>query len=131
MSVDLIPPDTIVIKEYTMENTEKITDQNITLIVRQYYTPTVEETSKGLVVRFSPNGHSGPEALVWFENAKRGFFRKPLSTNRWMMVDCDLRPIHDLLHKFFHLSEGDFNVTRLTLSNLAHESLMEAMGKKG
>ena len=131
MSVDLIPPDTIVIKEYTMENTEKITDQNITLIVRQYYTPTVEETSKGLVVRFSPNGHSGPESLVWFENAKRGFFRKPLSTNRWMMVDCDLRPIHDLLHKFFHLSEGDFNVTRLTLSNLAHESLMEAMGKKG
>ena len=114
-----------------MENTEKITDQNITLIVRQYYTPTVEETSKGLVVRFSPNGHSGPEALVWFENAKSGFFRKPLSTNRWMMVDCDLRPIHDLLHKFFHLSEGDFNVTRLTLSNLAHESLMEAMGKKG
>ena len=140
MSVDLIPPDTIVINKSPTENMDNSTDQNPLLtvtsvnireVIHKYYTPTVSESSKGVVVTFVPNGHSGPEALVWFENAKRGFFRKPISTNRWMMVDCDLRPIHDLLNKYFLLTEGDFNITRLTLSNLAHEVLMEVMGKKG
>lgn len=140
MSVDLIPPDTIVINKSPTENMDNSTDQNPLLtvtsvnireVIHKYYTPTVSESSKGVVVTFVPNGHSGPEALVWFENAKRGFFRKPISTNRWMMVDCDLRPIHDLLNKYFLLREGDFNITRLTLSNLAHEVLMEVMGKKG
>ena len=140
MSVDLIPPDTIVINKSPSENMDNSTDQNPLLtvtsvnireVIHKYYTPMVSESSKGVVVTFVPNGHSGPEALVWFENAKRGFFRKPISTNRWMMVDCDLRPIHDLLNKYFLLTEGDFNITRLTLSNLAHEVLMEVMGKKG
>jgi hypothetical protein len=139
LSVDLIPPDTIVINKSPTENMDNSTDQNPLLtvtsvnireVIHKYYTPTVSESSKGVVVTFVPNGHSGPEALVWFENAKRGFFRKPISTNRWMMVDCDLRPIHDLLNKYFLLTEGDFNITRLTLSNLAHEVLMEVMGKK-
>jgi hypothetical protein len=140
LSVDLIPPDTIVINKSPTENMDNSTDQNPLLtvtsvnireVIHKYYTPMVSESSKGVVVTFVPNGHSGPEALVWFENAKRGFFRKPISTNRWMMVDCDLRPIHDLLNKYFLLTEGDFNITRLTLSNLAHEVLMEVMGKKG
>ncbi len=121
MSVDLIPPDTIVIGILPMENTENITDQNIRKIVSKYYTPTISESSKGVVVTFQPNGHSGPEAIVWFEKGKRGFRRKPISTNEWMMVDCDLKGIHELLHKYFHLSEGDFNVTRLALSQIAHE----------
>lgn len=140
MSVDLIPPDTIVINKSPTENMDNSTDQNPLLtvtsvnireVIHKYYTPMVSESSKGVVVTFVPNGHSGPEAVVWFEQAKRGFFRKPISTNRWMMVDCDLRPIHDLLNKYFLLKEGDFNITRLTLSNLAHEVLMEVMGKKG
>ena len=140
MSVDLIPPDTIVINKSPTENMDNSTDQNPLLtvtsvnireVIHKYYTPMVSESSKGVVDTFVPNGHSGPEAVVWFEQAKRGFFRKPISTNRWMMVDCDLRPIHDLLNKYFLLKEGDFNITRLTLSNLAHEVLMEVMGKKG
>jgi hypothetical protein len=140
LSVDLIPPDTIVINKSPTENMDNSTDQNPLLtvtsvnireVIHKYYTPMVSESSKGVVVTFVPNGHSGPEAVVWFEQAKRGFFRKPISTNRWMMVDCDLRPIHDLLNKYFLLKEGDFNITRLTLSNLAHEVLMEVMGKKG
>lgn len=139
MSVDLIPPDTIVINKSPTENMDNSTDQNPLLtvtsvnireVIGKYYTPTISESSKGVVVTFVPNGHSGPEAVVWFEQAKRGFFRKPISTNKWMMVDCDLRPIHDLLNKYFLLKEGDFNITRLTLSNLAHESLVEVMGKK-
>jgi len=131
LSVDLIPPDTIVMDISTMKKTENITDQNIRLIVSKYYTPTISESSKGVVVTFVPKGHSGPEAVVWFEQAKRGFLRKPLSTNRWMMVDCDLRPIHDMIDKYFLLKEGDYDVTRITLSNLAHEALTEVMEKKG
>ena len=121
MSVDYFPPDTIVIGISPTEKMEKVTDENIRLIVQKYYTPTISESSKGVVVTFSPKGHSGPEAIVWFEKGKRGFRRKPISTNEWMMVDCDLKGIHELLHKYFHLSEGDFNVTRLTLSQIAHE----------
>ena len=103
-----------------------VTDHNIRLIVQKYYTPQVDESSKGIILRFVPNrGNVLPEALVWFEKGKKGFTNKPLSQNVWMMVDCDLRPLHELLHKHFHLSEGDFNVTRTTLSSIAYETISE------
>jgi hypothetical protein len=103
-----------------------VTDHNIRLIVQKYYTPQVDESSKGIILRFVPNrGNSLPEAIVWFEKGKKGFVNKPLSQNVWMMVDCDLRPLHELLHKHFHLSEGDFNVTRTTLSSIAYETISE------
>ena len=103
-----------------------VTDHNIRLIVQKYYTPQVEESSKGIVLKFVPNrGNSLPEAIVWFHKGKTGFNKKPLSQNVWMMVDCDLRPLHELLHKHFHLSEGDFNVTRTTLSSIAYETISE------
>ena len=103
-----------------------VTDHNIRLIVQKYYTPQVDESSKGIILRFVPNrGNSLPEAIVWFEKGKKGFTNKPLSQNVWMMVDCDLRPLHELPHKHFHLSEGDFNVTRTTLSSIAYETISE------
>jgi len=103
-----------------------VTDHNIRLIVQKYYTPQVDESSKGIILRFVPNrGNSLPEAIVWFHKGKTGFNKKPLSQNVWMMVDCDLRPLHELLHKHFHLSEGDFNITRTTLSSIAYETISE------
>jgi len=103
-----------------------VTDHNIRLMVQKYYTPQVDESSKGIILRFVPNrGNSLPEAIVWFEKGKKGFVNKPLSQNVWMMVDCDLRPLHELLHKHFHLNEGDFNVTRTTLSSIAYETISE------
>ena len=103
-----------------------VTDHNIRLIVQKYYTPQVDESSKGIILRFVPNrGNVLPEAIVWFEKGKVGFNRKPLSQNVWMMVDCDLRPLHELLHKHFHLNEGDFNITRTTLSSIAYETISE------
>ena len=103
-----------------------VTDHNIRLIVQKYYTPQVDESSKGIILRFVPNrGNVLPEALVWFEKGKKGFTNKPLSQNVWMMVDCDLRPLHELLHKHFHLNEGDFNITRTTLSSIAYEIISE------
>ena len=103
-----------------------LTDHNIRLIVQRYYTPQVDESSKGIILRFVPNrGNVLPEALVWFEKGKVGFNRKPISQNVWMMVDCDLRPLHELLHKLFHLNEGDFNITRTTLSSIAYETISE------
>jgi hypothetical protein len=103
-----------------------VTDHNIRLIVQKYYTPQVDESSKGIILRFVPNrGNVLPEALVWFEKGKVGFNRKPISQNVWMMVDCDLRPLHELLHKHFHLNEGDFNITRTTLSSMAYETISE------
>jgi len=108
------------------DETSKLTDDNIRLIVRKYFTPQVDESSNGIILRFVPNrGNSLPEAIVWFEKGKKGFTNKPLSQNVWMMVDCDLRPLHELLHKHFHLSEGDFNVTRTTLSSIAYETISE------
>jgi hypothetical protein len=108
------------------DESSNVTDHNIRLIVQKYYTPQVDESSKGIILRFVPNrGNVLPEALVWFEKGKKGFNRKPLSQNVWMMVDCDLRPLHDLLHKHFHLSEGDFNITRTTLSSIAYEHISQ------
>ena len=103
-----------------------LTDHHIRVIVQKYYTPQVDESSKGIILRFVPNrGNVLPEAIVWFEKGKVGFNRKPISQNVWMMVDCDLRPLHELLHKHFHLNEGDFNITRTTLSSIAYETISE------
>jgi hypothetical protein len=138
LSVDLIPPDSIItfiMDQHKPSNSTdhnvalSVTDVNIRKIISQYYTPTISESSKGVVVTFTPKGHSGPEAIIWFENAKKGFQRKPISTNQWMMVDCDLKPIHELLNKYFTITEGDFNVTRMTLSAIAHETLKGFQGK--
>ena len=108
------------------DESSNVTDHNIRLIVQRYYTPQVDESSKGIILRFVPNrGNVLPEALVWFEKGKKGFVNKPLSQNVWMMVDCDLRPLHELLHKHFHLNEGDFNITRTTLSSIAYETISE------
>ena len=108
------------------DESSNVTDHNIRLIVQRYYTPQVDESSKGIILRFVPNrGNVLPEAIVWFEKGKRGFVNKPLSQNVWMMVDCDLRPLHELLHKHFHLNEGDFNITRTTLSSIAYETISE------
>ena len=104
----------------------KLTDKNIRLIVRKYFTPQVEESSQGIILRFIPNrGNILPEALVWFHKGKRGFSKKPISQNVWVMVDCDLNPLHEILHKYFHLSEGDYNITRSTLSSMAYEYITE------
>ena len=104
----------------------KVTDDNIRLIVLKYFTPQVEESSNGIILRYVPNrGNVLPEAIVWFHKGKTGFSKKPLSQNVWMMVDCDLKPLHEILHKYFHLSEGDFNITRTTLSTMAYETIQE------
>ena len=104
----------------------KLTDDNIRLIVRTYFTPQVEETSNGILLRFIPNrGNVLPEALVWFHRGKSGYSRKPLSQNVWVMVDCDLKSLHEVLHKYFSLNEGDYSITRQTLSTIAYEVISE------
>ena len=107
-----------------------LTDHNIRLIVQRYYTPQVDESSKGIILRFVPNrGNVLPEALVWFHRGKTGYSKKPISQNVWVMVDCDLKSLHEILHKYFHLSEGDYHITRSTLSSMAYELISE-WGKK-
>jgi hypothetical protein len=104
----------------------KLTDHNIRLIVRKYFTPQVDESSNGIILRFVPNrGNILPEALVWFHRGKTGYNKKPISQNVWVMVDCDLNPLHEILHKYFHLSEGDYHITRSTLSSMAYEYITE------
>jgi len=104
----------------------KLTDHNIRLIVRKYFTPQVDESSNGIILRFIPNrGNILPEALVWFHRGKTGYSKKPISQNVWVMVDCDLNPLHEILHKYFHLSEGDYHITRSTLSSMAYEYITE------
>jgi hypothetical protein len=108
------------------DESSKLTDHNIRLIVRKYFTPQVDESSNGIVLKFVPNrGNSLPEALVWFHKGKKGFTNKPISQNTWVMVDCDLKPLHEILHKYFHLSEGDYHITRSTLSSMAYELISE------
>ena len=108
------------------DETSKLTDDNIRLIVCKYFTPQVDENSNGIILKFVPNrGNSLPEALVWFHKGKKGFTNKPLSQNIWVMVDCDLKPLHEILHKYFHLSEGDYHITRSTLSSMAYEYINE------
>jgi hypothetical protein len=110
----------------TQKDINKLTDDNIRLIVLKYFTPKIEESSNGIILRYVPNrGNVLPEAIIWFHKGKTGFSRKPLSQNIWMMVDCDLKPLHEILHKYFHLNEGDFNITRTTLSTIAYETITE------
>jgi uncharacterized protein involved in type VI secretion and phage assembly len=59
------------------------------------YTPTVDETEYGFrVIIYRDTQEMG---VMYYERAKTQWSRKPISTDRYVMVDCDLSTLMESL----------------------------------
>lgn len=60
------------------------------------YTPTVDPTEYGFrVIVYKGTQEMG---VMYYERAKTSWTKKPISTDRYLMVDCDLSTLMEDLH---------------------------------
>lgn len=77
--------------------------------INENFSPTVTEDSNGMKVIFSSKVGDG---IIWFEKAKRGWSKKPLTTNTYIIVDADLIKILTFLNRYFNLNEDNYHDIR-------------------
>ena len=82
---------------------------NIRDFIEENFTPRVNEDSKGMKVIF--DGQLG-EGVIWFERAKRGWSKKPISTNQYIIVDADLTHILTFLSRYYQINEDHYQEIR-------------------
>jgi len=86
------------------------------------FIPTVEEDKNGMKVVFRAEMTEG---TIWFERAKRGWSRKPISTSTYIIVDADMVHLLDLLNKYFNLTEDHYNDVRKFFINMGMDVIDE------
>jgi len=77
--------------------------------IEENFTPRVNEDSRGMKVIF--DGQLG-EGVIWFERAKRGWSKKPISTNSYIIVDADLTHILTFLSRYYQINEDHYQEIR-------------------
>jgi hypothetical protein len=84
--------------------------------IEEHFTPTVREDKLGMKVVLTHNSEVVPECVVWFERAKKGWSRKPIKVkNTYIIVDADLLPLIDFMHKYMGLKEDHYKDLRMSL----------------
>jgi len=73
------------------------------------FTPRVNEDSRGMKVVFTSQVGEG---TIWFERAKMGWSRKPLSTNNYIIVDAELTHILTFLNRYYQINEEHYQDIR-------------------
>lgn len=77
--------------------------------ILENFTPRVNEDSRGLKVVFSSQVGEG---TIWFEKAKRGWTKKPISTNSYIIVDAELTHILTFLNRYYQIKEEHYHDIR-------------------
>ena len=77
--------------------------------IMENFTPMVNEDSRGMKVVFTSQVGEG---TIWFERAKRGWNKKPLSTNQYIIVDADLTHILTFLSRYYQINEDHYHDIR-------------------
>ena len=93
--------------------------EGVDKFLRDYFTPQVEEDSKGIKVVFIPKKDLVTPSVIWFTRAKRGWSRKPISTNSYIIVDADTQGVLTFVNKYYAISENDLPQVRMSIINLA------------
>ena len=86
-----------------------ISMKEIREFIEESFTPRVDEDMNGVKVIFSSTVGEG---TIWFEPAKRGWNRKPLSTNQYIIVDADLTHVLTFLNRYYQLNEENYHDIR-------------------
>jgi hypothetical protein len=80
--------------------------------VEEHFTPRVSEDKNGLKVIFESRSNTVRDGVIWFEKAKKGWNKKPLTTNTYIIVDAELREILKFLNRYFNLNEDHYHDVR-------------------
>ena len=96
--------------------------EEIRKFIEERFTPTVQEDKNGMKVVFTA---PMTEGTIWFERAKRGWSKKPLSTNTYIIVDAEMVHMLDFLNRYYNLTEDHYQDVRKLLIQMG----MDVMDK--
>ena len=80
--------------------------------IKENFTHRVEEDKNGMKVILTNKSEVVPDCTIWFERAKRGWSKKPLSTNQYIIVDADLNHVLTFLNRYYQLDESNYHDIR-------------------
>lgn len=83
--------------------------EEIREFIETSFTPRVAEDMNGIKVIFTSTVGDG---TIWFEPAKRGWSKKPLSTNQYIIVDAELSHVLTFLNRYYQLDESNYHDIR-------------------
>ena len=81
--------------------------------IKKNFTPTVTEDMNGMKVILTNDSEVVPECIIWFEKAKRGWSKKPINTNQYIIVDAYLLPLFEFLTKYMGIGEERYQELRM------------------
>lgn len=81
--------------------------------IKKNFTPTVTEDMNGMKVILTNDSEVVPECIIWFEKAKRGWSKKPINTNQYIIVDAYLLPLFEFLTKYMGIEEERYQELRM------------------
>jgi len=77
--------------------------------LRKNYTPRITEDKQGVKVIFKGRGNVLEDGVVWFQPAKKGWNKKPITQrNKYIIVDADTGGMLDVLNKYLSLDESHY-----------------------
>jgi hypothetical protein len=98
--------------------------EDIQGFLRNNYTPHLTEDKVGIKVIFKGKGNVLEDGVVWFQPAKNGWNKKPITQrNKYIIVDADTGGMLDVLNKYLSLDETHYPTVRRELINYAMETV--------
>jgi len=86
--------------------------------INDYFTPQVGEDKRGMKVVYKSKT-STDDGVVWFERAKTGWSRKPITQNHFIIVDADMGGVLEHLNRYYNLSEEEYPMVRRTIIDMS------------
>ena len=88
------------------------------------YSMAITESKLGLSCIFKHKEGLTEDSVVFFEFAKKGWSKKPITNNRqYVIVDADTRDILEFLSKYYNLTEENYMGVRKILIDMSIEAL--------
>ena len=100
--------------------------EHIRKFIMEKFVPTVDEDKNGMKVIFTSPITKGE---IWFERAKRGWNTKPLSTNTYIIVDCEMTHMLEFLNRYYNLNEDNYHDVRKILIEMGMDVMDKHLNK--
>ena len=95
--------------------------EGVDKFLKDYFSAQVEEDSKGIKVVFVSKKDLVSPSIIWFTRAKRGWSRKPIVQNNYIIVDADTEGVLTFVNKYYGITEEDLPKVRMAIVNMAME----------
>jgi hypothetical protein len=96
----------------------------------KHFTTKVTEDKNGMKVIFESKVVSIDNGTIWFEKAKKGWNKKPLSTNTYIIVDADLTKILTFLSRYYNIREEHYHEVRKMFVDMGIKIMDEHLNPK-